>query len=310
MIHKYASANNAIVFNLDGDDWLPNKDCLGQVAKVYRNNPNTLLTYGDCMIWDGKKIKREKIHVLETLNKKYPAKVEASKSYRSYPFLPLHPRTWKVSLFKSINKREFLSPSGKWLRFAEDQAIFFPMLEEIDSSKYTVINIPIYVYNIENLHSDIRENTLMLLNDEILIRKGRLVIGKLFEMSNCININYSRLLSVPILCRIFYTIESILIKGQLINNIWVSTVKDKSSKELLKNINESSTISIVSIRDPKLHILLPQITKRRTLNLRHAYSVNSTTQELYDLMWSIVLCDNITEESKAKIKPLFPNLFD
>ena len=91
-------------------------------------------------------------------------------SYRLEPFYPLHPRTWKVWLFKKIKKEDFHRPNGTWLQYAEDQAIFFPMLE-IANGNFEVIKAPLYVYNMTTQHSDIKENLLGLLKDELIIRK-------------------------------------------------------------------------------------------------------------------------------------------
>ena len=56
MIHKFTKKNKAVVFNLDGDDWLPHPNCLKTVASYYKDNDKCQLTYGDCSVWDGKKM--------------------------------------------------------------------------------------------------------------------------------------------------------------------------------------------------------------------------------------------------------------
>lgn len=172
MLRKYAKNDNAVVVNLDGDDWLLDNIALDYIAKIYSKNPKCLLSYGECVLWDGKKYSKPSRFVMENTNVPYPKSVVKNNSYRLYPFLPLHPRTWKVWLFKKIKKEDFLRPDGSWLQFAEDQALFYPMLEMANGS-YSVIKKPLYVYNIATMHSDVKSNTLALLKDELIIRKKK-----------------------------------------------------------------------------------------------------------------------------------------
>ena len=172
IIHKYAKNHNAVIFNLDGDDWLPHSKCLQEIVAVYQNNPICLVTWGECFIWDGNKLSRPSRHVRPNTNLKYPNIITRKNNYRKYAFLPLHPRTWKVSLFKKIKKKDFLRPNGSWLQFAEDQAIFYPMLE-MAAGRYSVLNQPIYVYNTGTNNSDAKRNFWGLLKDELIIRKKK-----------------------------------------------------------------------------------------------------------------------------------------
>lgn len=171
ILHRFAKKNQAVVFNLDGDDWLLNKRSLSEVAGFYRKNPTCLLTYGECVLWDGKKISGKPSRLLlPNVNIPYKNGVIADNSYRLEPFYPLHPRTWKVWLFKKIRKKDFIRPNGTWLQFAEDQAIFFPMLE-MAGGNYLTIKKPIYVHNFEHQYSDLKANLIGLLRDELVSRK-------------------------------------------------------------------------------------------------------------------------------------------
>lgn len=170
LIHKYTKDDEAVIFGLDGDDWLLGKNALSIVAKIYERNNNCALTYGDCLLWDGQLSKKSARYIWPCVNCEYSKEVINRNSYRKEPFIPLGPRTWKVWLFKKIAKKDFLDTNGKWLRFAEDHAIFYPMLEM--AIKNLVINkIPLYVYNITNTHRDVNENTFGVLRDELTIRK-------------------------------------------------------------------------------------------------------------------------------------------
>ena len=172
MLQEYTSNDNAIVVNLDGDDWFFSDKALEQIYKVYSDNPKCLLTYGECVFWDRGKNSTPSRFVKKYINIPYPQKVVKKNSYRLYPFLPLHPRTWKVWLFKKIKAADFLRPDGSWLQFAEDQATFYPM-SEMANGRYKVIKKPLYVYNVATKHSDEKGNLVGLLRDELIIRKKK-----------------------------------------------------------------------------------------------------------------------------------------
>lgn len=169
MIHSYAAKPNAVVLNLDGDDWLINSSSLDYLAKIY-NSSDCNITYGECVIWDGHKYSKESRFMKKNTNIPYPKNITSKNMYRIHPFLPLHPLTWKVWLFKMIKMDDFLDGNGKFIQFAQDQAIFYPMIEMM-GGKCKVIGKKIYSYNIETGISDIKRNVIDLIKDEITIRK-------------------------------------------------------------------------------------------------------------------------------------------
>lgn len=172
MILTFAKNDDAVVLNLDADDWLIDKNVLTEIANTY-NRTGCLLTYGECKIFENNELTNKPSRVLkEHTNIPYPERIIKTNSYRKYPFLPLHPRTWKVWLFKKIKKEDFLREDGSWIEFAEDQAIFYPMLE-MSNGRFCVISIPLYVYSIETQHSDTKQNLIGLLRDELIIRRKK-----------------------------------------------------------------------------------------------------------------------------------------
>jgi glycosyltransferase involved in cell wall biosynthesis len=170
LINKHAKRKDAVIFNLDGDDWLlPN--ALSTVAKAYRDNPSCLFTYGECLIWNGKEISKKRSRdILEHANKPYKKSVVKDNNYRKTPFLPLHPRTWKVWLFKKINKEDFLRVDKTWIKYVEDQAIYFPMFE-MAGERCKNLRKPIYVYNIANKYSITRHDLSGTILEELTIRR-------------------------------------------------------------------------------------------------------------------------------------------
>lgn len=170
MINTYAMIEDAVIVNLDGDDWLLNENVLKQLKKIYEVK-NCSFTYGECLIWDGLRLSDIPARQLKFFtNISYPKHVVEAKSFRSYPFLPLHLRTWKVDLFKSIPLSNFQKRNGEWISFCEDLAIYFPMLENT-FEKCEVIKEPLYVYNCENRLSDSKVHMQKLIREEIILRK-------------------------------------------------------------------------------------------------------------------------------------------
>jgi glycosyltransferase involved in cell wall biosynthesis len=170
MIHRYATKDNAIVFNLDCDDYLLTPDALATVAAVYAHK-KPLFTYGGCIVFDENKKKAIQPQEFDPYaNKPYPTKITTTINVRTLPFHPLHPRTWKVSLFKKIPKKNFFGPTGQWLKFCEDMAIFFPMLEK-KPNRYAVIDQPLYMYTYSPKRNDVDSNFLSALKEEVFIRK-------------------------------------------------------------------------------------------------------------------------------------------
>jgi len=172
MLHECTENDDAVVLNLDGDDWLFNDNVLAHLSKIYRQNPNCLLTYGECLLWGGEEYSRSSHLIKEYTNIPYPKRIIRKSAYRLEPFYPLHPRTWKVWVFKKIEKADFLRPDGSWLEFAEDQAMFLPMLE-MANGRFQVIKKPLYAYNVASKHSDTKRNLIKLLKDELIIRKKK-----------------------------------------------------------------------------------------------------------------------------------------
>jgi glycosyltransferase involved in cell wall biosynthesis len=170
ILHKYAIRKDAIVVSLDGDDWLLHKNVLGYLNRIY-SQKNTAVTYGECYIWDGLSLSdKPSRYILPNVNLPYNHHVVQNNSYRKEPFYPLHLRTFKLQLFNRIHKEDFLRDDGSWIKYAEDLAIFFPILE-MAGHYCKVINTPLYVYNRSGKQHDDTQNTYSLIKDELLIRK-------------------------------------------------------------------------------------------------------------------------------------------
>ncbi len=300
LIHKYAVKEGSVIFNLDGDDWLlPN--ALSTVAKTYTDSPKTQLTFGDCLVWTGEKI-IERSFLNRKLNTRYSKEIEKNVSYRNEDFLPLHPRTWKTSLFLSIAKKEFLDANGNWVRFPEDLAILFPMFDKINGN-YEVIKDKIYVYNQANTHAVVKESTIPLLRDEIIVRKKNSKVKNYLPQSDKIVIKYNKLLSIPLLGTFLYQIQLALLKSKLISFIYVSRKPNNALKNTFAVINSFETAIIKSLN---IYPILKNIKVYKLLDFTDLDINNMTTPQLYDLMWTLVLCNSITHKTKHVVAKILP----
>lgn len=169
VLHTYAENKNAIVVNLDGDDWLLHENVLTAIAKTYVSE-KCLLTYGDCLTWDGKNISQP-LHILKkNINVPYSSEIIKRNSYRKELFFPSHIRTWKINLFQRIKREDFLDASGIWLKYCVDMAMYFPMLE-MAGGEYTVIREPLYVYNVGTGKNIIQVDPLNTVKEELILRR-------------------------------------------------------------------------------------------------------------------------------------------
>jgi glycosyltransferase involved in cell wall biosynthesis len=167
-IHTYVQDNNAIILNLDGDDWLASDTVVSTIKRTY-DETACLLTYGNCQYYAPLTGKHNAVSTsFGNTNHRYPDEIEAHNTYRNTYFIPLHLRTWNAGLFKRIQKKSFLRPDGSWQRTCEDEAMYFPMLE-MAHGKYTVLDEILYIYNIENIRGVHKSGTAEILYDELCI---------------------------------------------------------------------------------------------------------------------------------------------
>lgn len=169
MIHAYAPNPEAVVVNLDGDDWLYGKNVLGEIAKTY-NKTQCLLTYGNSLVWDGNGKMFSITQVNPYVNTLYPKSTVQKGSYRKEPFRCSHIRTWKVWLYNKITKNSLQRIDGTWLQYCEDQAMYYPMLE-MAAGRAELLKQFLYVYNKANPHNDVKMAPFNEKKDELVIRK-------------------------------------------------------------------------------------------------------------------------------------------
>lgn len=171
MISVYASNHQAVVVSLDGDDWFIDSSVLSYLAKAYKKE-QCWFTYGNCLIWNQDRSLSSIRSIDVYANTPYPQVTMKRKTYRREPFRCSHLRSWRTWLYKKIRKEDFLRPDGSWIQFAEDQAMFYPMLE-MGAEYGLTIKKPLSVYNISSPNNDIKRDPLMLIRDELIIRRKK-----------------------------------------------------------------------------------------------------------------------------------------
>ncbi|MFZ5376244.1 MAG: glycosyltransferase [Patescibacteria group bacterium] len=171
VINQYVHSPDDVVVNLDSDDWLLDKNAISIIRETYSRH-NCDFTYGDCQEFINGRLSINSSKALFPTNHRYPEQVEKNNLYRLEHFRPNHLRTWKAGIFKSINESAFKDRNGQWIKFNEDLAIFFPLLE-LSKGNYKVIDKSLYAYNCSNPLNDKKINLKQKLEEEIYLRSQR-----------------------------------------------------------------------------------------------------------------------------------------
>lgn len=150
-------ADEEIILNLDGDDWLATPQVFKVVNKAYANK-NVWLTHGTLIEYP-KNTLGWSIRV--------PKKIIERNAFRSYR-CPSHLKTFYTWLFKKIHVED-LKMNGEFFQMTWDQAIMFPMLE-MAGNHHVFIPEVLYVYNMTNPISDNQVNAALQRSLEKLIR--------------------------------------------------------------------------------------------------------------------------------------------
>lgn len=172
VIHEYVP-DRAIVINLDGDDQLLDPDVISQVESIYRD-PAIRLSYGNCLVSFPGRRAYQPVGSLDrhthTLNDRYSSEEERRRLFALLPFRPFHLRTWRAAAFKQIDVSLFKRLDDSWIHFAEDMAIYLPLLAS-SQGNYAVLSEPLSVYQAASPHADRLLHPRGRLRDEVLIRK-------------------------------------------------------------------------------------------------------------------------------------------
>lgn len=135
--------DNDIIIIVDGDDLLENDHVLSYINKIYSENPDIWLTYGQYTTPNGAK----------GIARDVPQHVITNNQFRKYGFVFSHLRTFYAWLYKEIKKEDLIfnwnfsqEHKGKFLITATDVATMFPMIEMARNGHFKFINDVLYVH--------------------------------------------------------------------------------------------------------------------------------------------------------------------
>lgn len=149
-IHTYC-LDSEIVILIDCDDWLAHENVFSLINKIYQTN-DTWFTYGqDCP--QPKNI-ADQWGIPHTGScHETPEYVIRNNSFRQYPFVYMHMRSFPAWLFKLIKLEDLMSTTvqgykGKFFPACNDYAILYPILEMAGKHIYFNPQL-IYYYNVQ-----------------------------------------------------------------------------------------------------------------------------------------------------------------
>jgi len=149
-----------IIVLVDGDDWLSHDNVLDILKKKYEEE-DLVLTYGSFVTSNT----GQRPGILSM----YSDNIIENNLFRQDSWRASHLRTFKYKLWKNIKNEDLRSPDGKYFRMAWDLAIMFPMLE-MAGKRFSLIEEPLYVYNMENPISDHKVSRKLQQLTDIYIR--------------------------------------------------------------------------------------------------------------------------------------------
>ena len=155
-------ADDEIILNLDGDDWLKHEQVFAHINKAY-SNPQVWMTYGSYENYPSGRAGE--------CSRPIPTVVRNNNAYREHTYSTSHLRTFYAGLFKQIKLGDLLY-NGQFFQGACETAFMFPMLE-IAAERVAYLKEVFYVYNQSNPHSHFRKGVLRQLNMVHIMRARR-----------------------------------------------------------------------------------------------------------------------------------------
>lgn len=115
------AASDAVVIELNGDDWLPDPGVLSFLSRVYAD-ASIWMTYNTCRIKGGAPVDWARPYAVKT--------VECN-AFRDVPgWSAGHLHTFRKRLFEHLDAESFVDPlTGEYWECADDQALYLGLLE-------------------------------------------------------------------------------------------------------------------------------------------------------------------------------------
>lgn len=158
----WSCEDSDIIVTLDADDWFPHNNVLITINDEYSKD-DIWLTYGQYQRYPDRELGNCRA---------FPQRIISKNTFRSYPWISSHLRTFYAGLFKKIEKEDLLY-DGKFFEMAWDLAFMFPMLE-MSRGHFCFIPEVLYIYN-----------RATPLNDDKISREKQLKLEKIIRGKKC-----------------------------------------------------------------------------------------------------------------------------
>jgi glycosyltransferase involved in cell wall biosynthesis len=142
-------ADDEVIVEVDGDDWLPDSKTLSRIAEVY-SDENVWIANGSFRYSTGAPGFASEQAITDNLRK---ARFTAS-----------HIRTWRAFLWRNIKPEDLKDENGVYWKVTGDLAFMYPMLEMSGQEHYKFMTDVNYIYNEQNPLNDHKVD-LTLVND-------------------------------------------------------------------------------------------------------------------------------------------------
>ena len=136
---RFQDIENVIIAVIDGDDMLCNAETVSMLITSYEN--------GSDVVWTGHRWDVNNLNI----SKSMPQNIDPY----SCPWSSSHLRTFRSTLLKKINDKNFKNTLGEWFVRGYDQALMLPILHVGKKREY--IDEICYTYNINSVSIPYRD---------------------------------------------------------------------------------------------------------------------------------------------------------
>ena len=132
-----------VFIEVDGDDWLPDSKVFERVVTHYESG-NIWIANGTFRYSDGRK--------------GFSSEIKNFGDLRQKSYTASHLRTWKIFLWRNINRTDLYDDGGYYWTTTGDLSFMYPMLEMSGEEHYKFMDEINYIYNEQNPLNDHKVN--------------------------------------------------------------------------------------------------------------------------------------------------------
>jgi len=150
--------DNDICVEVDGDDWLPDRDVLTRINEVYKDD-NVWIANGSFKYSSGAN--------------GFSSPQTQFDNIRNLRFTASHIRTWRAFLWRAINEDDLKDEYGNYWQWSGDLCFMYPMLEMAGPEHYVFMKDINYIYNETNPINEHKLDMTMVNNHAMRIRNKK-----------------------------------------------------------------------------------------------------------------------------------------